>query len=284
MVAESVEIELPPADLEASPPASEVTPPAPSTEEPPAPDTGAEPPAPIETPRTWTLSELDQKADKEGLTPDEVREQRRLQQAANDRWYNDQQQVANLKAQEEARAAALASLKTETQQKLRANRERMLESPNADLELYAEREQAILDDYDAKAGDVHLTPLRLSLANTVLSAYGDTAANRRAVNAMDVPALIREVVQRAHDYGRQVGPDDKHVVLLKAVLDSQIEAASKKAVDDYKAANPQAGVIPTNGAHGGPGGLTPESYEQKLRDNEVLSPSEIDAMTAKYLT
>ena len=91
---------------------------------------------------------------------------------------------------------------------------------------------------------------------------------------MDVPALIREVVQRAHDYGRQVGPDDKHSVVPKTDIEGpsskyMLRSEHVKEMDDYKAANPQAGVIPTNGAHGGTGAVpsreqwTSGSYEDR---------------------
>lgn len=199
---------------------------------------------PAPPPRPLTLSELNRKAEKEGLSPDEYKEQQRLQQAdSQSRWQHEQQR-AQIEAEQKARDDQLLALKDDLANRLAGVRQSRLAHVNNgtytdDVAVLLDAEESrILGEYHERAGEVHLTPVNQALNTALLALLGDTVQNRRAVAARNIPQKLTDLYQAGVNVGKYSGPGEGYVVKAQKEYDADIETAKTRAVDDFKSSRP----------------------------------------------
>lgn len=227
------------------------------------PDEEPEPETPVSKPLDqWTLQELNEKAYSEGLSAEETRRRDSLQQSHNDRVQAWQRQVQEQEQAETKRLEELKELGTTTRQNIKTAIQTEIEAAaNAgrepDLALIEERIERHIANLDEKAGEKHLAPYETSLGKLLLSdgVYGDSPQNRKAVEQMNLTQRIHALTTRMHELGRMQGPGEGYVVKSQKDYDKELADAAKKAVDDYKAANPGASAPSTRGVRPGRGQL-----------------------------
>lgn len=270
MVAEPVaeEVVAQPESTPSTPP-SEATLQTPSIQETPERGTGDETPVsgegeglePTSKPLDqWTLQELNEKASREGLNAEELKRRDSLFQSVADRQREEQRIIAEA---EERQRKYVADLTNEYAAKANFVREQLEALTNGqDRELTEERIARALVELRDKSHQIAEAPLHYDLDRLALSPqfFGDSVQNRRALAAQSVPEKIDALIRRSYELGRTAGPDENHVVLPKKELDERIKTERRKAIEEFRAANP--GMAPPGGGGrvGSAGGWTYERW------------------------
>ena len=266
-------------------PVSPSIPEPPSTEETPSVETGTEtldtgeskdaPPKPL---AEWTLAELDAK---ESLTSAE-RDQRdllrdRVRQSESDRRIAEQRRIAEADAAQRAEVQRLTTAYDTTLAKI-AEEQDALVNLNRDPELVKERITRYMDELREQSTAIAQAPLHARLNQALLhpDIFGDSVENRRAVGAMTVEEKIHQLMLRTEHNARLKGPTEGHVVLSTKELTAKEKAAADKALDDFKAANPQY-ASDTRGAQSAVGGWTYDRYMQATAAERRNIPPEVEA-------
>lgn len=271
-------------------PVSPSIPEPPSTEETPSVETGTET---LETagesksaPQTkplaeWSLAELDAKAQSETLNAAEIQQRDtlrdRVRQAETDRRLAEQRRIAEVDAAQQAEVQRLTTAYDATLTKI-AEEQDALVNLNRDPELVKERITRYMGDLRDQATAIAQAPLHARLNQALLhpDIYGDSVENRRAVGAMTVEEKIHQLMLRTEHNARLKGPTDDHVVLTTKELTVKEQAAAKKALDDYKAANPGS-APPTGGGLSAVSGWTYERYMRATPAERRDIPPEVEA-------
>lgn len=251
---------------------------------------GTETPAPeekVEAPaRPLTLAELDRKAEKDGLSAEETKQWRSLQQSHADQWREDEKNRAKLAAAQEQRAKQLLGLKDQLATDLADVREARLNhlrngTYTDDVAVLLDKEESrLLDDYHGKAEPVHLTPFDQALSTTLLMQWGDSARTRSWIDSLDMPSKLQAIYQKAFEDGRLHGPGEGYVVKAQKDYDTEIAKAKTEAVDDFKASRPDLfpGGVSTGDVRRNGGS---NFYSQMTKEErDALSPDQRDQAVA----
>lgn len=247
---------LPETDSTAATPSSEAPQGLVSPETPVPPAQGEETPAPAETPQSevkpldqWSLDDLNAKAYKDGLSPDETKRRDQLQQADSDRRAYQAQQNRILQQEMQQRASALEAKQQKVKADLLALDERE-RNYGGDPELYAQQKASLIDSLVAEAAPLELERHRVQIGEVVLKMVGDNLQNRQIVNSKDLPELVSDLYRLAHAAGQKAGVPEGTIAKSQKDWDTELKAAQTKAVDDFKAANPQFAPPSTTGVVG----------------------------------
>lgn len=268
-----------------SPPVSEASSAPPSIEESVAPGTGTEAPAdegeklePAPKPlEQWTLEELNEKASREGLNADELKRRDSIHQSVQQRQEWERQQLHEAEQRQQAYVAAMTKAYDDKAAHLLTQLDAF--ANGQDRELTAERMTRAIAELKGDATRIAEAPIHYDLDRLALSPtfFGDSVQNRRSLAAQTVNEKIDALIRRSFELGRNAGPDQDHVVLPKSQFEAEKQAAAKKAVDDYKAANP--GSAPPSGGGQAVGGG--KYYSQMSpEERQGLSPADRDRLTA----
>lgn len=236
-----------------------------------------------------SLSDLDAKAKREGLTPAEYTRQQQLQRAENDRQQNEQRYRTQLAQQEQQRRQQLQGLVQQRDQNILQAVRGEIESASQEgrppsLNLIETLVKGHLQQHDAQAAQVHQLPIVSGLFDMALGLIGDTAANRTALARMTPTELVTDLVQRGYEAGKLEGPGAGHVVMTKAAYDKALADARKAGGDAIKAEHGLGGASSTAGGNGTmPAGarnfswlmgLSPDEYDRVPVDERRRITSE----------
>ena len=269
MVTEAAPVTESPTPVEESPlpstPVSEAPAQTPPIQEAPTGEQEAETPVVSEAPKPKAVSELNaqeqeaelkslrDKALKEGTSSVENERIERLNQAVTTRqreygaWLNGLETQQNEKLND-----LVATSNKEWEQVHAALQLGRLDDPMV-KELYDQRIGKWAQGYQQILQEAFLREQR----KYALELLGDSPENRRHLfSSTDPVQLTRDIAAAAMEKGRHLGPGaDRRVTPVSEWKDGVHQPSAKKAVDDYKAANPSA-VSPSSGVMArGAGGL-----------------------------
>ena len=254
MVAEAIQspAESPP-PVEAplpSTPASEAPAQPPPIQEAPTGEQEAETPGISEAPKPRAVSELNaqeqeaelktlrDKALKEGTSSVENERIERLNQAVTTRQREYSNWLTGLESQQQEQLNTLVNTSNQEWAQVEAALQLgRLDDPMV-KELYDQRIGKWAEGYQRIVQEASLRELR----RYALETLGDSPENRRHLfSSTDPVQLAKDIAMAAVEMGRQRGPGpDRRVTLVSEWKDGVHQPSAKKAVDDYKAANPGA--------------------------------------------
>jgi hypothetical protein len=265
----------PPSEAVVESPSIQEAPPASTGEETPAGEgEGLEPAAkPLEQ---WTLQELNEKGYREGLSSEETKRRDSLQQSYQQRQDWERQQLAEADQRQRSYVAAMTKTYDEKRDHVLSQLDAF--ASGQDGELTKERVTRAIEELKGEAQRIAEAPIHYDLDRLALSPafFGDSVQNRRSLAAQSVNEKIDAIVRRSYELGRNAGPTPDHVVLTQKELDAREKAASKKALDEFKSANP--GYAPPAGGGRSAGGR--HYSDMTTEERMALSPSARDAAVA----
>lgn len=287
------EVETP---SEVSTPDSEVSTEVVLTQDAPPAETGSEPPAPegeveAEVPVTPAatpeerLFQLDAKASKEGLTPEEHQEYKRVEQSVSDRrtFYESRQRELRTEAETLSRNAV--AIKTELHTELQNIWSQNDGTSNGEA-LAAERTQTLLEKYHGVADAIYQRPITSQLERDIIEIRGDSVPLREWLKSATWDQKLAQLKSDVYSQGQKGGVQKGFKVVKESEFDKDgLHIPSKtKAVDDFKATIPGYSP-PKTGDVRDAGANDLENYTKRLASGDELpSAEEIDAMTKRYLT
>ncbi len=124
-------------------------------------------------------------------------------------------------------------------------------------------------DYQAQAQAIHTAPIERSAAEALLQVYGDTPANRKSYAELS----LGQKTERLY----RAGWDARDAQL--AAETARVEAESKKAADDIKAANPPPDNPDTSATKGRGGKALTLEQIQNMSTSEWLSQGDHESRT-----
>lgn len=245
-----------------STPSSEASPAV--TEEVTAPGTGEEAPGAGEAPVTpdpvdpaQRYAELAAKIDKDGLTPSEGAELKRIGQSLSDRNRDESDRIQKAR-QNEARVTQAATQlydfaaaefdQIEARERALAEEEGRSVSPA----LIKRQQRELLNTLKDNGERIHQWPVHLDLNERIRNLQAPSA---RLEEWLQNPQVS---IQQKLDFLQSipVPPSKEHVVMTQKDLDARLQGAAKKALDDFKAANPGSAPPAGGGANTLTGNLT----------------------------
>ena len=258
----------------------------------PPPSTGSETPetgsvegeATPRSPESYPLEELNKlyRERPSELTPALAERRDALIQSENDRRAREQETLVRYQQAEEQRTRDLLALRDTTLTRLQQERERIMSRAldyETQTELISEREQAILNEYQSSAADIATASMSYEVGNTLLSLYGDSVQNRRAIAAMSVEDRVSKLIEASYMKGRIDGPGVEAKVTKSTEWhkDGYHSSSYKRGQDDLKAAHPEifGNASRTEGGRATSGSWTYERYMSATpAERREISPAE----------
>ncbi len=228
------------------------------------------------------LAQLEAKGEREGLTPTETTELKRVQQSVTDRRIANQNELARLRNEAAQREQLLAQSRPWLEGQLNEIWQQNDGTQNGNA-LAIERQQKLLGQYHGWAESIYQQPLVGAVERQIANLRGGDSVELR--NWLTNPQVtwehkLNQLVLEAEARGRKQGPGEDAIVFKTKSELAKHDADVKKAAEDaLKAANPQIAVGTGNGHRSNGGSRT---YSQMTtEEREALSPADRDRLVAE---